>query len=144
MKINETNKKFYELAFIENGEFGYGFKEWKPSIDERECEDMMMGCTEDGAWIPATPCGYRDYTKSRLQGLQNILDQYPSVKLDNDRYHHIKREDDTIKQYDKITIDDGREFVVIGDDEDKYYIVDRENNLFCVAYEQPTDEQTIE
>jgi hypothetical protein len=72
------------------------------------------------------------------------LDQYPSVKLDNDRYHHIKREDDTIKQYDKITIDDGREFVVIGDDEDKYYIVDRENNLFCVAYEQPTDEQTIE
>lgn len=136
MKTNKRNKKFYELAFIENGEFGYGLKPWKPSIDERKCSDMTCGPTESGKWIPATPCGYRDYSTSRKIGLQNIFDQYPSVKLDNDRYHHIKRKDDTIKLYDKIRIDEGREFVVVGDDEDKYYIVDKDDKLYCVDYEK--------
>ena len=135
MKVNKRNKKFYELAFIENGEFGYGFKPWKPSIDERKCSDMA-GCTEDGKWIPATPCGYRDYATSRKQGLQNIFDQYPSVKLDNDRYHHLKRKDNTIKLYDKITIDGGRQMIVVGDDKDKYYVVDKDDTLYCVAYEK--------
>lgn len=135
MKVNKRNKKFYELAFIENGEFGYGFKPWKPSIDERKCSDMT-GCTEDGKWIPATPCGYRDYATSRKQGLQNIFDQYPSVKLDNDRYHHLKRKDNTIKLYDKIIIDGGRQMIVVGDDKDKYYVVDKDDTLYCVAYEK--------
>ena len=135
MKVNKRNKKFYELAFIENGEFGYGFKPWKPSIDERKCSDMM-GCTEDGKYIPPTPCGYRDYETSRKQGLQNIFDQYPSVKLDNDRYHHLKRKDNTIKLYDKITIDGGRQMIVVGDDKDKYYVVDKDDTLYCVTYEK--------
>jgi hypothetical protein len=134
MEINERNKEFYELAFIENGEYGYGFKPWKPSIDERECSDMM-GCS-DGVYMPATPCGYRDYKTSRLQGIRNILDQYPSVKLDNDKFHHLKREDNTVKMYDKIVIDGGREFVVCGDDEEVYYMVDAENKLFCVSWEK--------
>lgn len=134
MKTNKRNKKFYELAFIENGEFGYGFKPWKPSIDERTASDVC--CDKDGKSIPATPCGYRDYSTSRKIGLQNIFDQYPSVNLDNDRCYHIKRKDNTIKLYDKIRIDEGREFVVVGDDEDKYYIVDKDDKLYCVDYEK--------
>lgn len=135
MEINERNKEFYELAFIENGECGYGFKPWKPSIDERNCSDIM-GCTASGKYIPATPCGYRDYVTSRKQGLQNIFDQYPSVKFKDDSFRHIKRADNTLKLYDKITIDDGRQFIVVGDDEDKYYIVDQEDNKYFIEYEK--------
>ena len=134
MEINETNKKLYELAFIENGEYGYHFNNaWKPSIDEREIENSC--CDENGNYVPATPLGYRDYTISRLQGIANILDQNPCVDLRDDKYHQVKRVDNTVKMYDKIVInDEGEGYVVVGDDDDMYYVVNRENKLFSIKY----------
>lgn len=130
MEINETNRKLYESAFIQNGEYGYHENNWNPSIDEREIEEMC--CCENG-YIPATPMGYRDYKESRLVGLKNILDQYPCVDLTNDKLHNVKREDNLLKQYDKIKTDSG-DFVVTGDDENNFYIVNSENHLYYVEY----------
>jgi hypothetical protein len=131
MKINETNKALYEIAFIENGEFGYHGATWKPDIDEREISEMSE--TQDGNWIPATPLGYRDYSESRKQGLKNIFDQYPAVNLTDDKLHQIQRDSEIIRKYDKIKTDQG-DFIVTGDDEDKYYVVDQTGKLFCVEY----------
>lgn len=134
MKINEINKNLYELAFIQNGEFGYHEDNWKPSIDEREIEEMCGD--ENGNYIPATPLGYRDYAKSRAQGLRNIFDQHPYVDLTNDKLHHIKREDEVIKMYDKIKIDGNKEFIVTGDTDEMYFLVSEDDKMFCVQYEK--------
>ena len=131
MNINENNKRLYELAFIENGEYGYNCQKWNPSIDERDIDTMCED--EDGNYKPATPLGYREYTKSRLQGLKNIFDQYPSVDLTNDKLHNLKREDNEIRQYDKIKTDKG-EFIVAGDDEEKFFVVNKENKTYYVDY----------
>lgn len=121
----------YESAFIQNGEFGYHSNNtWKPSIDECELDTM---CNSDGKCVPATPLGYRDYTESRLIGIKNILDQVPCVDLTNNKLHELKREDNIIKQYDKIKTDKG-DFVVTCDDENKFFVVNRENYLFYVEY----------
>lgn len=131
MKVNEINKELYEKAFIENGEYGYHGATWKPDIDERETQEY---CGDDeGNYKPATPLGYRDYEESRLAGLKNIFDQYPFIDITGDRFHHIMREDGIIKKYDKIRTDVG-DFVVTGDDETCYYLVNQENKLFSVEY----------
>ena len=70
MKVNEINKALYEIAFIQNGEYGYHENNWNPSIDERDIETM---CDDgEGNYVPATPLGYRDYKESRMQGLKNM------------------------------------------------------------------------
>ena len=130
MKINEDNKRLYELAFIENGKYGYNGQNWNPSIDERGIDTMG---DDEGNYTPATPLGYRDYKESRLQGLKNIFDQYPSVDLTNDKLHNLKREDNEIRQYDKIKTDKG-EFIVAGDDEEKFFVVNKENETYYVNY----------
>ena len=132
MQINEINKELYESAFIQNGEYGYHENAWKPSIDEREIDTMCEG--EDGNYVPATPLGYRDYKISRKQGLENIFSQNPCVDLTlDDKLHNVRREDNTIRQYDKIKYNDNF-FIVVGDDEEKFYVVNPENKLFCVKY----------
>ena len=131
MKVNEINKALYEIAFIQNGEYGYNENNWKPSIDENEIEEMCSD--DDGNYTPATPLGYRDYKESRLQGLKNIFDQHPSVDLTNDKLHNLKREDNEIRQYDKIKTDKG-EFIVAGDDEEKFFVVNKENKTYYVDY----------
>ena len=132
MEINEINKELYESAFIQNGEYGYHENAWKPSIDEREIDTMCKD--EDGNYVPATPLGYRDYKISRKQGLENIFCQNPYVDLTlDDKLHHVRREDNTIRQYDKIKFNDNF-FIVVGDDEEKFYVVNPENKLFCVKY----------
>ena len=132
MEINETNKKLYELAFIENGEFGYHFNgNFKPSIDEREISEQCEG--EDGHYTPATPLGYREYAKSRIQGIRNILDQYPSIDLRNSEHHNLKRKDGKVKMYDKVLINDDA-YVVCGDDEDNFYVVSESNKIYSVKY----------
>lgn len=132
MEINEINKQLYESAFIQNGEYGYHENNtWKPSIDERELDTMC--CGDDGKYVPATPLGYRDYVESRLIGLKNILDQVPCVDLTNNKLHELKREDNIIKQYDKIKTDKG-DFVVTCDDENKFFVVNRDNHLYYVEY----------
>ena len=133
MEVNEINKELYESAFIENGEYGYHGAIWKPDIDEREIKEFCGD--EEGNYKPATPLGYRDYTESRLIGIKNILDQHPSVDLTNDKLHHLKREEARIKRYDKIKTDVGK-FVVTGDDETNYYVVNSDGKLFSVEYEQ--------
>lgn len=134
MEINEINKELYESAFIQNGEYGYHENSWKPSIDEREICEMCQG--EDGNYYPATPLGYRDYKESRLAGLKNIFDQVPYVDLRDDKFHHLKREDNTVKLYDKIRINEDEYFVVCGDDENSYFVVSNTNRLYCVAWEK--------
>ena len=132
MQINEINKELYESAFIQNGEYGYHENAWKPSIDERELDTMCED--EDGNYVPATPLGYRDYKISRREGLENIFSQNPCVDLTpDDKLHHVRREDNTIHQYDKIKYNDNF-FIVVGDDEEKFYVVNPENKLFCVKY----------
>ena len=88
---------------------------------------------DEGNYTPATPLGYRDYKESRIQGLKNIFDQYPAVDLTNDKLHNIKREDDLLKQYDKIKTDNG-EFIVVNDTEDKFFVVNPDNKTFYVEY----------
>lgn len=132
MQINEINKELYESAFIQNGEYGYHENAWKPSIDEREIDTMCED--EDGNYVPATPLGYRDYKISRKQGLENIFSQNPCVDLTpDDKLHNVRREDNTIRQYDKIKYNDNF-FIVVGDDEEKFYVVNPDNKLFCVKY----------
>lgn len=129
MEINKINKEFYEIAFIQNGEFGYHENNWKPLIDERQIEEM---CGDDeGNYSPATPLGYRDYKESRIQGIKNILDQYPTKKFTNEEAHNIKRGE--LKMYDKISID-GTPYVVTGDTDEFYYVVNSENKLYSVTY----------
>ena len=132
MDINETNKQLYEIAFIQNGEYGYHDNAWKPSIDEREIETMCDN--GDGHYVPATPLGYRDYSISRRHGLENIFNQYPCIDLTpDDKLHNIKRDDHTIRQYDKIKYEDNY-FIVVGDDENQFYVVNEENKVYCVEY----------
>lgn len=131
MEINETNKALYEKAFIGDGEYTLYELSWKPSIDEREINEWSGD--DEGHYKPATPLGYRDYTESRLEGIRNILSEGESVDLTNDLFHQLKKEDGTIKKYDKIVTDKG-DFVVTGDENDRYFIVDSENNSYYVAY----------
>lgn len=133
MKVNETNKSLYEIAFIQNGEYGYHENNWKSSIDENEIEEMFGD--DEGNYTPATPFGYRDYKESRMQGLKNIFDQYPAVYITNDKLHNLKREENEIKQYDKIKTDKG-EFIVTGDDEEKFFVVNSENKTYYVDYKK--------
>ena len=130
MEVNQNNKKFYELAFIENGEYGYHGSEWHPSINEREINNY---CEKDGKYFPATPLGFRDYKESRKQGLKNIFDQYPSVDLTNGKIFKLKRDEGLIKQYDKIKSDEG-EFIVVCDNEEMFLVVDTNDKLFSVNY----------
>ena len=88
---------------------------------------------DDGNYTPATPLGYRDYKESRKQGLKNIFDQHPAVDLTNDKLYNIKREDDLLKQYDKIKTDNG-EFIVVNDTEDKFFVVNPDNKTFYIEY----------
>lgn len=120
MEINEKNKALYEKAFIGDGEYTLYELSWKPSIDEREIEEWSGD--DEGNWIPATPLGYRNYIISRAEGLKNILGQEDFVDLTDDKLHHIKREDNVIKLYDRIKTDSG-EFVVTGDDENKFFVI---------------------
>ena len=120
MEINEKNKALYEKAFIGDGECTLYELSWKPSIDEREIEEWSGD--DEGNWIPATPLGYRNYIISRAEGLKNILGQEDFVDLTDDKLHHIKREDNVIKLYDRIKTDSG-EFVVTGDDENKFFVI---------------------
>ena len=120
MEINEKNKALYEKAFIGDGEYTLYELSWKPSIDEREIEEWSGD--DEGNWIPATPFGYRNYIISRAEGLKNILGQGDFVDLTDDKLHHIKREDNVIKLYDRIKTDSG-EFVVTGDDENKFFVI---------------------
>lgn len=41
-----------------------------------------------------------------------------------------------LKDGDIVTIDGGRQMIVVGDDKDKYYVVDKDDMLYCVAYEK--------
>ena len=95
---------------------------------EEFCED------EEENYKPATPLGYRDYSESRLIGIKNILSQFPAVDLTNDKFHHLKRKESGIKKYDKIKTDVG-DFIVTGDDETNYYVVNQEGKLFSVEYD---------
>lgn len=135
MEINEVNKKHYENAFISNGEYG-DLNNWKPDIDERLIEESCQD--ENGNWVPATPLGYRDYRLSRMEGLKNILSQPAARAFTYEDAHRIKREDNIIKQYDKITID-GTGYVVTGDDEHNYYIVNEEDQRYYISYEVGAD-----
>lgn len=133
METNETNKSLYEKAFIGDGEYILYELSWKPSIDEREIQEWSGD--NEGNYKPATPLGYRDYTESRIEGIRNILSKGESVDLMNDMFHNLRKEDGTIKKYDKIATDKG-DFVVTGDEDDRYFIVDSENNLYYVAYSE--------
>ena len=133
METNETNKSLYEKAFIGDGEYTLYELSWKPSIDEREIQEWSGD--NEGNYKPATPLGYRDYTESRIEGIRNILSKGESVDLMNDMFHNLRKEDWTIKKYDKIATDKG-DFVVTGDEDDRYFIVDSENNLYYVAYSE--------
>lgn len=134
MEINEVNKKLYEDAFVSDGTFG-DIDGWKPDIDERlievSCED------EDGNWIPVTPLGYRDYKISRAEGLNNILSQDAARLFTYEDIHTIKKEDNILKQYDKITINnDGNtdDYIVINDDETRFYVIDGTGHLYYIDY----------
>lgn len=133
METNETNKSLYEKAFIGDDEYTLGELNWKPDIDERAIEDWSGD--NEGHYKPATPLGYRDYTESRLEGIRNILSEGESVDLTNDSFHQLKKEDGAIKKYDKIVTDKG-DFVVTGDEDDRYFIVDSENHSYYVAYNE--------
>ena len=133
MEINETNRKIYESSFIQTGEYGFTENHWKPDIDEREIQEY---CEDgDGNWTPATPLGYRNYNESRRLGIIGILNQEICVSLPGDSIHHIKRNECRIKKYDKIVADAGN-FVVVGDDDDNFYVVNEENILYSVGYEK--------
>ena len=131
MEINEINKKLYEDAFISNEEYG-DLNDWKPSIDERTIEEMCE--YEDGKWGPAIPLGYRDYKLSREEGLRNIIYHDDFAKaFTKKEVNNIKKDDNVLKQYDKIIIDE-KPYVVAGDDESNFYVADEENHMFYIAY----------
>ena len=136
MDINETNKKLYESAFIGNGEYGVVDGGWKPSINENEIEEWCGRTDDDGneRWVPATPLGYRDYEISRAEGLKNIFAQEEvTATFDYDAFHSIKKEEVPFKQYDKIVYDD-TPYIVVGDDDEKFYIVDECGGKYYVNY----------
>lgn len=133
MLINEENKRLYESAFIGDGEYNLHCLSWKPDIDERNIEESCEG--PDGSWIPATPLGYRDYSISRIEGLNNILGCMVAVDLSDDKLHHVKRSEKLIKKYDKIHTDNG-DFVVIGDTETQFFVVDGTGHTYYVEYDQ--------
>ena len=132
MEINEVNKKLYEDSFISDGEYG-DLNNWKPDIDERFIEESCED--ENGNWVPATPLGYRDYKLSREEGIRNIIYNTDAARaFTYEDAHHIKRADNIIKKYDKITIDN-TPYVVTGEDSVNYYIVAEDNHLYYLAYE---------
>jgi len=131
MEINEKNKKLYEDAFVSDGTYSV-CNSWKPSIDERCIEDFISD--DDEKWVPATPLGYRDYKVSRLEGINNILSQSScACKFTYEESHDIKRNDNLFKQYDMINIDD-TDYVVSGDDEEKFFIINKDGNSFYINY----------
>ena len=143
MDINEFNKDLYEKAFIASGEYG-NCNSWKPSIDESEISEW---CDKgDGHYVPATPLGYRDYAISRLEGLRNILALEDSdVDLDYEDAHNIKRDDGTIKLYDKfkMTVQDGGErcFVIVGDNETRFFVENENGERYYILYVNPDENE---
>lgn len=134
MEINEVNKELYEKAFISNGEYG-DFNSWKPSINESEIEEWC-GKEVDGTevWTPATPLGYRDYKESRAEGLNNIFSEAELAKAFTlDEVHQLRREDNPLKQYDKININD-TSYIVVGDDADNIYVANEDDHKYSIAY----------
>ena len=132
MEINEVNKKLYESAFVSDGTFG-DLNNWKPDIDERligeSCED------ENGNWIPATPLGYRSYKLSREEGLNTVFHESVSSRVFTlEEVHNIKKEDNIIKKYDLITIDKSN-YIVTGDDETRFYVVDKDDHKYYIEYQ---------
>lgn len=133
MEINDCNKQIYESAFIGDGEYTLYELSWKPDIDERNIEESCEG--PDEKWVPATPLGYRDYSISRLEGLKNIFEQTKcNCEFQDESFREIKRSDNKLQKYDHIRIYESH-YVVVGDSENCYYIVDREGNQFYVDYE---------
>lgn len=137
MEINITNKLLYEEAFIENGEYGYHGRNWNPSIDENQISEWSGD--DEGHYVPATPLGYRDYKISRLEGLQNIINQEEAVDLRNDELHNVVKESGRIKLYDKLITDNGA-FVVVGEVDDRFFVADINDNRYYVEYAKPTED----
>ena len=132
MEINEVIKKLYESAFVSDGTLG-DLNNWKPDIDERLIEESTED--ENGNWIPATPLGYRDYKLSRKVGLNTIFyESVPSRVFTLEDAHNIKREDNIIKKYDLITIDESN-YIVVGDDENMFYIVNEDDHKYYLEYQ---------
>ena len=132
MEINEVNKKLYESAFVSDGTLG-DLNNWKPDIDERLIEESTED--ENGNWIPATPLGYSDYKLSRKEGLNTIFhESVPSRVFTLEDAHNIKREDNIIKKYDLITIDESN-YIVVGDDENMFYVVNEDDHEFYIEYQ---------
>lgn len=132
MEINEVNKKLYEDSFISDGEYG-DLNNWKPDIDERLIEESCQD--ENGNWVPATPLGYRDYKLSREEGLNTVFyESVPSRVFTSEDVHNIKREDNIIKKYDLITIDKSN-YIVTGDDETRFYVVDKDDHKYYIEYQ---------
>jgi acyl-CoA hydrolase len=132
MEINEVNKKLYESAFVSDGTFG-DLDNWKPDIDERMIEESCED--ENGNWIPATPLGYRDYKLSREEGLNTVFHESVSSRVFTlEEVHNIKKEDNIIKKYDLITIDKNN-YIVTGDDETKFYVVDKDDHKYYIEYQ---------
>ena len=134
MEINEYNKQLYEKAFILNGEYAIHTPSWKPDIDERNIEESCEG--PDGKWMPATPLGYRDYSISRLEGLKNIFEQTKcSCEFHDESFREIKRSGNKLQKDDHIWIYESH-YIVVGEDENCYYVVDGEGHQFYVDYEK--------
>ena len=132
MEINEVNKKLYESAFVSDGTFG-DLDNWKPDIDERLIEECCED--QDGNCIPATPLGYRDYKLSREEGLNTVFyESVPSKVFTLEDAHNIKREDNIIKKYDLITINKSN-YIVTGDDETRFYVVDKDDHKYYIEYQ---------
>ena len=132
MEINEVNKKLYESAFVYDGTLG-DLNNWKPDIDERLIEESTED--ENGNWVPATPLGYRNYKISRGEGLNTVFyESVPSRVFTLEDAHNIKREDNIIKKYDLVTIDKSN-YIVIGDDETRFYVVDKDDHMYYIEYQ---------
>ena len=132
MENNEVNKKLYESAFISDGTFG-DLNNWKPDIDERSIEESTED--ENGNWVPATPLGYRNYKISRKEGLNTGFGESgPSRGWTLEEAHNMKREDNIIKKYDLVTIDKSN-YIVIGDDETRFYVVDKDDHMYYIEYQ---------
>ena len=132
MEINEVNKKLYESTFVYDGTLG-DLNNWKPDIDERLIEESTED--ENGNWVPATPLGYRNYKLSREEGLNTVFyESVPSRVFTLEDVHNIKREDNIIKKYDLVTIDKSN-YIVIGDDETRFYVVDKDDHMYYIEYQ---------
>ena len=132
MENNEVNKKLYESAFVYDGTLG-DLNNWKPDIDERLIEESTED--ENGNWVPATPLGYRNYKLSREEGLNTVFyESVPSRVFTLEDAHNIKREDNIIKKYDLVTIDKSN-YIVIGDDETRFYVVDKDDHMYYIEYQ---------